>query len=353
MLKLYPPGTRKKNRFYVAKGYVGGREYEFVCRDPEGRKTANRRFAEEFVRKAEKKLKAEAPRPERHASVKTFGEVADAYVAARGISKNDARYLEKLKSARIETEELPLQDIAICDVLPMHIAAAANALYARCTNETKNRQAYVPAAAVLHFAADNRLRDYVVIKKLPEKEPETRRPAPGVAKVLLANTSGDQLLLMKFLFYQGWRITESLTTREDKVNLQERTVSFWIPKAKRWKPIHLHEAVFQALAERLPIGRPDGRIFPWRDRHQVYDWLGPLCKRLGIEFTPHMARHEFGSSLRELGAHPRDIADAGSWTSEKSTMRYSQAPERAKGLMRQLKVDAESPRKTRGKTRGK
>lgn len=352
MLKLYPPGTRKKNRYYIAKGYVAGREYEFVCRDPEGRKTANRRFAEEFVRKAEKKLKAEAPKLERRSPVKTFGEVADAYAAARGISRNDARYLEKLKKAWIESEELPLQDIAIGDVLPMHIATAANALYAHCTNETRNRQAYAPAAAVLHFAADNRLRDYLVIKKLPEKEPESRRPAPGVAKLLLANTSGDQQLLLKFLFYQGWRITESLTTREDKVDLEARTVAFWIPKARRWKAIHLHEEVVKALAGHLPVGRPDGRIFPWRDRHQVYDWLGPLCEKLGIEFTPHMARHEFGSALRELGAHPRDIADAGSWTSEKSTMRYSQAPERARGLMRQLRVDAKSPRKTRGKTRG-
>lgn len=231
----------------------------------------------------------------------------------------------------------------------MHIAAAANVLYPGRENETKNRQAYTPAAAVLHFAADSRLRDYIVIKKLPEKEPETRTPAPGVAKLLLANTSGDQQLLVKFWFYQGFRITESLTAREDKISLQERTISFWIPKAKKWKPIHLHDEVFQALANRLPIGRADGRIFPWKDRHQVYDWLGPLCGKLGIEFTPHMARHEFGSAMRKLGAHPRDIADAGSWTSEKSTLRYSQAPERAKDLMSQLKVDE----KTRGKTRGK
>ena len=70
----------------------------------------------------------------------------------------------------------------------------------------------------------------------------------------------------------------------------------------------------------------------------------PLCEKLGIELIPHMA-HEFGSAMRELGAHPRDIADAGSWTSEKSTLRNSQAPERAKDLLSQLKVDAGARRK--------
>lgn len=63
MLKLYPPGTRKNNRFYVAKGFVAGREYEVVCRDADGQKTANRRDAEQFVKKLEKRIKTEAKKP--------------------------------------------------------------------------------------------------------------------------------------------------------------------------------------------------------------------------------------------------------------------------------------------------
>jgi len=351
MLKLYPPGTRKDNRYYIAKGYVAGREYEVVCRDADGQKTTNRRAAEQFVKKLEKRIKDEAEKPRRRSSIRTFGDVVDAYAAARCISRNDERYLERLKKAWIESEEAYLRDIAIGDVLPMHIAAAANAVYKKCSKETKNRQAYAPAAAVLHFAAESKLRDYIVIKKLKEKKPETRRPASGVAKLLLDNTSGDQHLFILTIFYQGWRISETLESREDKVNLRQGTIEIWVPKVGEWQTLHLHEDVSKALAKRLPVGRPDGRIFPWRDRHQVYDWLGPLCKKLKIKFTPHMARHEFGGAMRDLGAHPRDIVDAGSWTSEKSTMRYSQAPDRAKDLLKKLKVDAEPRGETRGKKR--
>lgn len=351
MLKLYPPGTRKNNRYYVAKGYIAGREYEVVCRDKDRKKTANRRDAEQFVRAFEKKVTTEAAKPKRQSDVLSFGDIADTYATARGISRNDERYLEKLKKAWLKSKGVYLRDLAIADVRQKHVAEAANFLYHGRSNETKNRQAYTPAAAVVHFAADNGDCAYIVIKKLPEKEPETRRPAPGVAKLLLDSTSGDKQLLMMFLFYQGFRITESLKSREDKINLKEQTISFWIPKRKKWKPIYLHDEVFRTLKARLPIGRPDGLIFPWRDRHEVYDWLGPLCMELDIEFTPHMARHEFGSTMRENGAHPRDIADAGTWSSDKSTMRYSQAPARAKALLKTVKYDAEPRGKTRGKKR--
>jgi len=347
-MRIYPPGTRKGNRYYVAKGSVGGKQYEFVCRDAEGRPATNARTARQAVRTFEREIR-ESGQPERPKAVKTWGEVADSYAEARGISANDQRYIKRLTGAWVKSENCYFGDLAIGDVLPLHVAEASNAAWPGCTNETKNRQGYTTAASVLHFAAENRLRDYVVIRKLPEKEPEIRRPDREAAKLLLKNTEADQWLLILVLFCQGWRITETLSLREDKINLPERTVDLWVNKTKVWQRLHLHDAVFEALANRLPLNRPNGRVFPWNDRHQVYDWLRPLCKKLGVAFTPHMARHEFGSLLRELGAHSRDIKDAGSWLSEKSTARYAQAPERAKDFLGKLEVAQNG----RGKTRGR
>lgn len=48
-LKLFPPGTRKRNRYYVAKGRLRGVQHEFVCRDENGEKTADRRAAERCI----------------------------------------------------------------------------------------------------------------------------------------------------------------------------------------------------------------------------------------------------------------------------------------------------------------
>lgn len=70
----------------------------------------------------------------------------------------------------------------------------------------------------------------------------------------------------------------------------------------------------------------DGYWFPWRTRSGVYKWLRPLSRKLGVSFTPHMARHEFGGRHREAGATSRDLVDIGSWTSQRSTERYQGAP---------------------------
>jgi hypothetical protein len=44
----------------------------------------------------------------------------------------------------------------------------------------------------------------------------------------------------------------------------------------------------------------------WRTRSGVYQWLRPLCRRLRVTFTPHMARHHLG---KRLNAGGRGIED--------------------------------------------
>lgn len=118
-------------------------------------------------------------------------------------------------------------------------------------------------------------------------------------------------------------------------NLQARELSLYVQKARTWKTMPMHDDVFLALANRE--GPRQERVFPWT-RWQVYHWLAALTERLGVRFTPHMARHEFASVLRAHGATPRDLVDAGTWTSERSTARYDRAPaERARALVNAVK----------------
>lgn len=64
--------------------------------------------------------------------------------------------------------------------------------------------------------------------------------------------------------------------------------------------------------------QPSGRVFPWGDRHNVYRWLRPLCKRLGVSYTPHQSRHAMATDLRALGYDMKAITERGLWRDERS-----------------------------------
>ena len=317
------PKLRLGRRLAV-RGYVDGKQREIATdtTDPRRARSAWNRFAREI---------GQSEKPGRR-TPQTFGEVAAAYMDAMTSSRNERRYIENLKGE--------IGSLAIGDVRLMDIQVAANTLYSGCANETKNRQAYTPAASILHWAGENELRDYIVIRKLPEKKPETRAPKPHVRDLLLANLENRERLLLTILFFQGWRITESLGLRAEHIDLHRRELTLYVSKSRAWKTIPMHPATFEALAI---AGLPEaGKVFPWRDRHAVYPWLRPLCKRLKIEFTPHMARHDFGTKIRDAS----DLVAVGSWTSEKSTQRYVGTPqERIKLVF--AKLD------TKGKRKGK
>jgi integrase len=328
---LFAPGQRKRNKFYVWKGRLSGRSVEVMCRGEDQRKTANVRIARRFVRRLIDTASRQAVTPP--AGRLTFAAAADAYAEARRLAHAQRRLVQKLSR---ELGRLPLAAVRQAD-----LDRAANGLYPNAAPATRNRNVYAVGAAILHYGADNDWCGYRRIKKQKEARSATRRPSPDVLPRLLAATAGHQRLFILTLFRQGWRISETLDWREDQIDLRAGKTELWISKAKTWKTLPLHDDVIAALASRgdtIRSLRP-GSVFPWRQRSDVYRWLRPLCHQQRIEFTPHMARHEFASCLRErAGATARDIRDAGTWTSERSTARYDHAaPERVRALLSRLR----------------
>lgn len=331
-MRYYAPGERKGNRHYIARGSIAGRPHEINTR------CSDKRSAQKAWRDYRDLVLAEGPEPEL-GQVHTFAELADLYMLSIDPSRNDRRYIDKLKGR-----------LGACDIAaltPADIQQAAHTLYPTARNETKNRQAIVPAAAILHFAAKNGARDYVVVDRLREREPETRRPAEGTLGVLIANTDGWKRALLVFLHYQGWRIGETLSLRGQDVDLPNKRMSVYVSKAGKWKRLYMTEEVFEAFAN---LGIPDqGPIWPWRTRGGVYKWLNKLCRDLGVQFTPHMARHDFGSELDEIGVSSHGMTELGTWTSTKSTDRYKSARE---GAARAVLDQLHKPRATSGPDRG-
>lgn len=315
--RIYLPGERKGNVFCVARIWFYGQEREFVCYH-EGRPTTDPRLAKRFAKSAlAKALREGRPAPVRQGIPQTFAEAAERYIIAKNINGPNEKRVRALADDPI-FGALALEAIVQDDIYAAaHRIRRGRRRKSVVLNASKNRDTITPSAAVLHYAADNQWRSWLRIKKLKVPSAENRRPVAGTGESLLSNSNGLKRLLILLWFRQGWRIGESLTLRADKIRLAEREFDLWIPKVAQWKTMEMHDDVFFALANLDPPLPKEGPVFPWT-RWQVYSWLGRLCKGLGIRFTPHMARHEFGSAIRD----GRALVEVGTWTSEASTSRY-------------------------------
>jgi integrase len=213
-----------------------------------------------------------------------------------------------------------LAEIRQCD-----LAYAANPLYPHCIASSKNKQVFTPAAAVLHYAAKNDLCPWLRVEKLTERAPEPRALRKEDAARLIAAADGKLKLLLVFLFSQGWRISDALRLTWRDVDLSEATVRYHISKTDEWLTMPLHTRVLDMLRTEGP---GVGYIFPWRDRNGAYRRLKPLCQKTGIFFTPHQARHSFGTWLAGEGASTQEIMEAGAWRDHKSVLRYTKIDQR-------------------------
>ena len=309
MLKLVPPGKRKGNAFYLVRGRFLGADYEVSTQTTD--KVAAERFKNRFERRI---LEGHIPG---QGEAVTFAKAADLYKSARTLSKDDLARIERLKA------QLGKKDVR--DVMQADLDAAAKALHPKCAPESLNRHVYTPAAAVLHYAAENQWCPWIRVKRPKMKEPETRAAADGVDALLYANTSAKECLLIAWLFRHGTRVSNALQVDCGRIDLKKRTYALYISKTRKWQTFGIDGEVWDLLATDADALAGKGRLFPWTNRWQVYRWLRPLCKRHKVTFTPHMARHRLGKDMNATGAGLKTIMRALGQSSEKSASRYASA----------------------------
>ncbi|BBK44162.1 hypothetical protein STVA_41820 [Allostella vacuolata] len=306
-LSLIPPGERKGNTWWLVRGQVNGRRVEVSTR------TRDKAAAQRFAVALEARLLAQGDQPAAEPEVKTWGEAAERWLK-RSVSADDRRYVNRIAEHRFARRQLRR-------IIQADIDLAARELYPRHTAETINRQAYTPIIAVLNYAAANHWCERRAWSRPRMREPETRAAAPNAGELLLAKAEGAQRLLILWLWQHGTRITDTLRVDWSRVDLAQRKYEIWINKTRRWKTLPIDDQVWIELAN-TPEGSHTGRLFPWRDRHEVYDWLGPLSRQAGVVFTPHMARHRLGKDLNDGGAGLRTIMGALGHENPKSSLRY-------------------------------
>lgn len=311
-IRLYKPGSRKGNRTWVARVSAHGKRYEFAT----GEK--NKGDAKAVADRFEAQLTAGSGGASGLTPLSKFPALADAYIAAMRPSRNTLRYLAKLKTH--------FKDTAIQDIGSAELMAAAHALYPGAADATKNRQAIAPAAAALHLASDDKIIPERRFRRLREQEAEWRSAdfADMLAIERRAIDAGKHGLALAMCIWrrQGFRIGESIGIDWDRnVDLTRQVFQLRVTKAAKVKIIAMDPEVFEALAA-VPERERHGRVLPWVSRSSYYKHLHKIAGELGIRFTPHMARHAFGTDLNAQNATEADLVNAGSWTSARSVKRY-------------------------------
>lgn len=300
--QLYAPGRRKGNRAYVFRGRVNGQQVEKVLEATKRPDAEDE--ADEFIRK----LKGRAP-----GEVVPFEDAADSYIDGKNLGKQDLAYLETLKKHFRGTD--------VASILGSHLTTAAHVLADGTSNANKNRAVITPASSVLHFASEQGWCQERRFRRLPVSRRSNKRPVSAeTIRLLLANTEGPQRLFLAWLYETGQRITASLQLTRDDLDLPRAIASVTSDKTDDHGQIELSPDLVVMLAKAPHL--PSGRVFPWGDRHNVYRWLKPLCKRLKVSYTPHQSRHAMATDLRALGYDMKAIAERGLWRDERSASRY-------------------------------
>lgn len=301
--QLYAPGTRKGNKRWIVR---------FWGRDKRGHeKPLKAHVRSKAEKEAEDYITDFNGRPA--GSPVSFEYAAQAYMAWKRPRTDDRRWIERIVAymGQRDVREIKSDDIR----------QAADALCPHVQNETKVRYVYTPCSAILHYAAEQDWCAYRRIRRPSFSRRSKKSPASETAmRLLLSNTTGHQHLLLGWLYETGQRIGDSLRLMRADLELARGIARVGSRKTDDHGEIGLSPELVAMLANAPHL--PTGRVFPWGDRHNVYRWLRPLCKRLGVSYTPHQSRHAMATDLRALGYDMKAIAERGLWRDERSAGRY-------------------------------
>ena len=318
MLKLVPPRPGKTPFWYI-RGTFAGRTYDASTKARD--KATARKFKERFeleVAKSDALKRAPA----------TFGQAAALYLDYRRPRKAWRKSIDRLTAI--------LGDTLLSDIRQHDLVRVATELFPKAQPPTRNKEVMTPAAAVLHYAAENDLCPYIRVRKFKEKRPEARARTKEEAEVLIANADPRMRRLLIFLFCQGWRISDALRLRWQDIDFSTTSVRYYVSKTDEWRVMPLHMRVAEMLAAETD---KMGRVFHWYDKSKVYKALRPLCKRVGIKFTPHQARHSFATWLVNEGVSLAEHMEAGGWRDHKSVLRYGRVDQdRARAVINRIKT---------------
>ena len=337
-IKVYPPGTfRGRDGWHVRGRDIFGRPIEGKLPPAVAGQAAAERTARRLLDAANRDPPPAVETPAAEAPPdRSFKAAAEAYRRQRRPRPVEWQRIERLVAWK-EIGPRDVKDLSTDDVVTF------------CTETMKglkpatlNRDAVGPFAAVLHYACDLDWRPYIRIRRFQEMETANVAARPQDFVLLGANVDathtyrgtkrrhkdrkvGYKKAFLELLRLRGMRVSDACRLRRaEDLDLAGNRIRLTIGKARDkviWLPLSVE--MVAAFANLKPC---DGvYVFPWRTKSGVYKWLVPLRDRLGLTFTPHMARHALGEEMIDAGVDLLTIRTAGGWASLNSVRRYARA----------------------------
>lgn len=299
------PGLTLKSRdgIWYASGTVAGQRIR------ESLGTRDRGQAEQLRAQLEARLWKRHTYGEE--AVRTFEEAALSYMKQGG----EARFLEPIiRHFRGRT---------IGTIKPGEIRDMALQVLPKAAPATRNRQALVPARAVVNHAHSLGWCGPISVKLFETSKSRKHKPVDRAwLDAFMAQADADKLPHLAgavlFMNQTGARASEAVNLLGEHVDLGQRIAVLAKTKTDEWSVRHLtSELVVRIAALGVREGEP---VFRYTDPKAVNRRMAAVCKRAGIEpRTTHSAgRHSFGTNAMNVpGASIRDAMEAGGWKSAK------------------------------------
>ncbi len=256
-----------------------------------------------------------------HKATATFVEAAVAYMDGGG----ETLYLQPIIDA---IGSLPLAKLD-----QLAIDKLAVKLYPDASPATRNRQAYTPISAVLHFAAKRGLTEHRPIERPAIEDERIRWITFEEANRLIAACAKHLRPLIVFLLCTGARMSEALYLDWRDVELARAHVTFPATKNGEARGVPLDRRV---LAELAALRHREGRVFltnrgvPYAEKPdgpgggQIKTAFNAACRRAGIEdFSPHDCRHTWATWHYAANRDLIGLMKLGGWKSERMVLRYA------------------------------
>lgn len=240
------------------------------------------------------------------AAVRTFEEAALSYQEQGG----EGRFLPRiLKHFRGQ---------ALGSITPGDIRQMAILLYPKAGPATRNRQAIIPARAVIRHGHSRGWCAPISVELYPVPKSRKHKPVDRTwLDAFLKQSDADRLphlsACVLFMNQTGTRVSEATRLQGQDINLAARTALLGRTKTDEDSYRYLTAELVGRIAALDP--GPFDRVFSYTDPKAVNRRIHAVCKRAGIarRSTHSAGRHSFATNAIDGGAGIKDVMDAGGW----------------------------------------
>lgn len=246
-------------------------------------------------------------------AVRTFEEAAESYLRNGGDGTFLPLILKHFKGRILGS------------IKPAELRSMANIIYAGRAPATKNRQAIVPARAVIMHAHDLGWCGAIKVKQFDVPRSRKHKAVDRAwLDAFMAEADKSKLphlsAIVLFMNQTGARVSEAANLMGEHVDLGRMIAVLAKTKTDEWSVRHLTAELAARIAG---LGIVEGeRVFGYTDTKAINRVMKRVAIRAGIEpLTTHSAgRHSFGTNAMANGAAIKDAMDAGGWKSAKLFM---------------------------------